>query len=105
MPDAEETESYEMLREDWGSGYLITRVPGTAHPYKAARRDDPAVILTAADPEALRQLIRADYLARPVPGRSRRDQPWPARRSPPGGARRALGRCRARPPGARADHL
>jgi len=67
MPDAAETDSYEMLREDWGSAYLITRVPGTAHPYQAARRDDPAVILSAADPETLRQLIRADYLARPVP--------------------------------------
>ena len=67
MPDAAETESYEMLCEDWGSAYLITRAPGTGHPYKAARRDDSAVILTAADPEALRALIRADYLARPVP--------------------------------------
>ncbi len=45
----------------------ITRVPGTAHPYQAGRRDDPAITLTAASPEALRELIRADYQARPVP--------------------------------------
>jgi hypothetical protein len=29
--------------------------------------DDSTVILTAADPGALRELIRADYLSRPVP--------------------------------------
>ncbi len=67
MPDIAETDSYEMLCEDWGSAYLITRAPGTAHPYQAGRRDDPAVILSAAGPGALRELIRADYLARPVP--------------------------------------
>ncbi len=67
MPDIDETDSYEMLCEDWGSAYLITRAPGTARPCRAGRRDDPAVILAAASPGALRELIRADYLARPVP--------------------------------------
>ncbi len=67
MPDITETDSHEMLCEDWGSACLITRAPGTAHPYQAERRDDPAVILTAAGPGALRELIRADYLVRPVP--------------------------------------
>ena len=66
MTDIAETDSYEMLCEDWGSAYLITRARGPAHPCQAARRDDPAVILTAAGPDALRELIRADYLARPV---------------------------------------
>ncbi len=66
MPDIAETDRYEMLCEDWGSAYLITRARDPAHPYRAARRDDPAVILSAADPDALRELIRADYLARPV---------------------------------------
>jgi hypothetical protein len=56
-----------MLCEDWGSAYLITRNPGAEHPYRAERRDDPAVVLTAVTPGALRVLIRADYLARPVP--------------------------------------
>jgi hypothetical protein len=55
-----------MLCEDWGSAYQVIRHPGQEHPYRAERRDDPAVILTAASPGALRVLIRADYLARPV---------------------------------------
>ena len=67
MPDIAEMDSYSMLCEDWGSAYQITRVPGEVHPYRAERRDDPAVSLTAATPGALRELIRADYLARPVP--------------------------------------
>jgi hypothetical protein len=67
MTGIAEMDSYEMLCEDWGSAYLITRAPGAAHPYQAERRDDPAVILTAASPDALRDLIRADYWARPVP--------------------------------------
>lgn len=67
MTDIAETDSYDMLCEDWDSAYLITRAPGTAHPYRAERRDDPTVALTAATPGALRELIRADYLARPVP--------------------------------------
>ena len=57
MPDIAEMDSYEMLCEDWGSAYLITRAPAAAHPYQAERRDDPAVILTAATPDALRELI------------------------------------------------
>jgi hypothetical protein len=67
MPDIAEMDSYGMLCWDWGSAYLITRAPGAAHPYQAERRDDAAVVLTAADPDALRELIRADYLARPIP--------------------------------------
>ena len=67
MTGIAEMDSYEMLCEDWGSAYLIIRAPGTAHPYQAERRDDPAVILTAVTPAALRELIRADYWACPVP--------------------------------------
>jgi hypothetical protein len=67
MPGIAEMDSYGMLCEDWGSAYLITRVPAATLPYQAERRDDPAVILTAATPDALRELIRADYFARPVP--------------------------------------
>lgn len=67
MPDIAVTDSYQMLSEDWGSAYLLTRDPGAAHPYQAERRDDPAVILTAVDPQALRELIGADYQVRPVP--------------------------------------
>jgi hypothetical protein len=67
VPDIAEMDSYSMLCEDWGSAYQITRTPGQDHPYRAERRDNPAVTLAAADPGALRDLIRADYLARPVP--------------------------------------
>jgi hypothetical protein len=67
MPDIAEMDSYGMLRQDWNSAYLITRIPGTAQPYRAERRDDPAIVLTAATPGALRELIRADYWARSVP--------------------------------------
>jgi hypothetical protein len=45
----------------------ISRTAGTAQPYRAERRDDPAIILAAATPDALRELIRADHWARPVP--------------------------------------
>jgi hypothetical protein len=67
VPNIAEMDSYGMLREDWGSAYLITRIPGAAQPYHAERRDDRAVVLSAATPGALRELIRADYWARPVP--------------------------------------
>jgi len=67
MPDIAEMDSYGMLCQDWGSAYRIIRTPGTACPYQAECRDDPTVVLTAADPDTLRDLIRADYLARPVP--------------------------------------
>jgi hypothetical protein len=66
VPDIAEMDSYAMLCEDWGSAYRISRAPGAEHHYSAERRDDSAVILTAADPGALRELIRADYWARPV---------------------------------------
>ena len=46
---------------------FLSRTPGAEHHYSAERRDDPAVILTAADFGTLRELIRADYLSRPVP--------------------------------------
>jgi hypothetical protein len=46
---------------------FLSRTPGAEHHYSAVRHDDPAVILTAADLGALRELIRADYLSRPVP--------------------------------------
>ena len=35
MPDIAEMDSYEMLREDWGSTYLINRSPGAAQPLPA----------------------------------------------------------------------
>jgi hypothetical protein len=67
MPDIAEMDSYAMLCQDWGSAYQITHAPGATYPYQAERRDDQTVVLAAADPAALRELIRADYLTRPVP--------------------------------------
>src|SRR5260370_838830 len=61
MPDIAEMDSYGMLCEDWGGAYLITRPPEAVHPYRAERRHDPAVVLAAAAPGALRELILADY--------------------------------------------
>jgi len=66
MPDIAEMDSYGMLGEDWGGAYLITRVRGAEQPYRAERRDNPAVVLAATTPDALRELIRADYWGRPV---------------------------------------
>jgi len=67
MPDIAETDSYGMLCEDWGTAYLITRTAGNDRLYQAERRDDPGVVLQTATPGALRELIRTDYFARPVP--------------------------------------
>jgi hypothetical protein len=46
--------------------YLVTRVPGTAHPCQAGRRGVPGTILSAAGDGALPELIRAGSLGRPV---------------------------------------
>ena len=51
------------LRRNWGSAYQITGDPGV---WRAVRRDSQ-VTLTAAGPGKLRDLITADYTARPVP--------------------------------------
>ena len=66
MPDIAEMDSYAMLCEDWGSAYQITRTPGQDHPYRAERRDDPAVVLTAAES---RRAARADPRGLPGPSR------------------------------------
>jgi hypothetical protein len=52
------------LRWHWGSAYIISRLaPGTW----IAQRRDTRQTLRADHPEKLRQQIRADYFARPVP--------------------------------------
>jgi hypothetical protein len=50
------------LRRNWGSAYEITGAPG----WRAVRRDSQ-VALIASSPRRLRDLITADYAARPVP--------------------------------------
>jgi hypothetical protein len=66
MPGISEMDAYAMLRDDWGSAYLITRTPDAEKPYSAQRRDNPAVVLDAESPDTLRELVRADYWANPV---------------------------------------
>ena len=51
------------LRWHWGPAYKITAPYGM---YRAERRDDGAAI-SCATAAGLRELIRADYAARPVP--------------------------------------
>jgi hypothetical protein len=38
-----EMDEFEMLRDDWGTAYKITRKPGATKPYRAARRDSGEV--------------------------------------------------------------
>ena len=61
MSDIAEMDSYGMLCDDWGGAYLITRVSRTARPYRAERRDDPALVLGAVGPGALRDLRVGSY--------------------------------------------
>ena len=52
------------LRWGWGSAYIVDRLgPGA---WIAQRRDDHTTLRTESAPE-LRDLIMADYAARPVP--------------------------------------
>jgi hypothetical protein len=51
------------LRDHWGGAYDINFDGQTW----TARRKDNRQILTAADPEALREKIRKDYRSNPVP--------------------------------------
>ena len=57
------------LKEHWGSAYSIRGLPGY---WSAIRRDGKGAV-RADNPERLREMIRADYLALPVP------RPQPAR--------------------------
>ncbi len=61
------------LRWHWGDAYQISFVHGM---FRAERRDDGAAV-SAASASALRDLIRDDYAARPVP---RRCDPGPGGR-------------------------
>ena len=93
MPDIAVTDGYGMLYEDWGSAYRITRTPGTMSPYQAERRDDPAAVLLAATPGALREMIRADYFARPPEDRTVNNPDQPAKEPAPRRERDQHVRC------------
>lgn len=67
------------LQHHWGSAYMISHPAPDA--WLAQRRDDYQS-LTAATPRGLLELIRADYLARPVP-RMRPRRTWRRRETEP----------------------
>jgi hypothetical protein len=66
VPNVQERDAFECLKDDWGAAYRFEYWPGTQKPYRAFRRDDDTE-LSAKTPGVLRDLIRTDYLARPVP--------------------------------------
>ena len=66
MASVQQTDAFACLRDDWGGAYRFEYWPGTQKPYRAFRRDD-GTEQSAKTPEELRELIRADYLANPVP--------------------------------------
>jgi hypothetical protein len=65
-----EQEALEALRFGWGDAYLIGHDDDRG--YWAARRDKIGGLLTASDPDELRNAIREDYAAKPVPREPRR---------------------------------
>jgi hypothetical protein len=66
MPDIAETDAWACLREDWGEAYRFEHWPASSTPYHAFRRDDDTE-LSGKTPDELRERVRADYSARPVP--------------------------------------
>jgi hypothetical protein len=69
-PQAAEQEALEALRFGWGDAYLIGH--DAERGYWAARRDSIGGLLTAPDPDGLRDEITEDYAVRPVPREPRR---------------------------------
>lgn len=69
-PKALDEVALEALRFGWDTAYLIGH--DDEHGYFAARRDKIGGLLTAPDPDGLRQAITADYAVKPVPREPRR---------------------------------
>jgi hypothetical protein len=65
VANVQQTDAFECLKADWGGAYNFEYWPGTPKPYRAFRRDD-STELSGTTPDDLRNLIRADYLRRPV---------------------------------------
>jgi hypothetical protein len=61
-------EALEALRFGWGDAYLIDY--DGERGYWAARRDRIGGLLTASDPDELRNAITEDYAVKPVPRES-----------------------------------
>lgn len=58
------------LRWHWGSAYLIHHLGPDL--WLAQRRDHSRAVVKAEDPETLRERIKADYEAKPVPRKQER---------------------------------
>jgi hypothetical protein len=65
VANVQQTDAFACLQSDWGAAYRFEYWPGTQKPYRAYRRDDDTE-MSAKTPEELRELIRADYLQKPV---------------------------------------
>lgn len=64
-------DALEALDWNWGDAYEIGRDEDVWH---ARRRDGLGGVITAADPEELRNAIRDDYMIKAVPRDVHRDQ-------------------------------
>ena len=60
-----EGKALEALQWDWDTAYMLGHDDGRG--WWAARRDRIGGLLTAANPDELRQAITDDYAAQPVP--------------------------------------
>jgi hypothetical protein len=69
-PRPQDGQELEALRFGWGDAYLIDF--DVERGYWAARRDQIGGLLTAANPDELRQAITDDYAVKPVPREPRR---------------------------------
>jgi hypothetical protein len=65
-----EQAALEAIRFGWGDAYLIDY--DVERGYWAARRDKIGGLLTAPDPDGLRDAITGDYAVKPVPREPRR---------------------------------
>jgi hypothetical protein len=85
-PRPQDGQELEALRFGWGDAYLIDF--GVVRGYWAARRDKIGGLLTAANPDELRQAITDDYAVKPVPrepaARGARDSGKPVLGADPG---------------------
>jgi hypothetical protein len=59
-------EAWRQLRFGWDTAYTFSFDPGRPEPFQAVRKDGLGT-LSAADPEALDELVVRDYTARRVP--------------------------------------
>jgi hypothetical protein len=62
----EAEEAWRLLQFNWDTAYTFFYYPEAPEPFHADRRDGLGT-LSAADPDALGELVMRDYITRPVP--------------------------------------